>query len=477
MGMDVQLYIAGRWREGGGRNHIDIDNPATGEVIGAVAVAETADLEEAVSAAAAAWKGWRETSAYERSKILRRAADHIRSRASGIARSMTIEQGKPLADANAEIAGAADALDWFAEEGRRAYGRIIPSRSPLVHQQVTKEPVGPVCAFTPWNFPISQITRKVAAALTTGCPIIVKAAEETPNSAAALVGAFEDAGLPPGVLNLVFGVPAHISEYLVPHPAIRKVSFTGSVAVGQHLAALAGRHMKRTTMELGGHAPFIVCNDADVERAAAILSATKFRNAGQVCISPTRILVQEDVFGAFVEAFEKNVTSIVVGSGLEPDVTMGPLAHERRVVAYESFIQDAVANGATVKTGGERINNRGSFVRPTILVDVPKTARIFNEEPFCPIAPVAPFGRLEDAIEEANRLPYGLAAYAFTRSQKNAALISSSVEAGMISINHYGLAFPETPFGGVKDSGIGSEGGAEALEAYLQVKFTTIQPD
>ncbi len=333
--------------------------------------------------------------------------------------------------------------------------------------------MGPVAAFTPWNFPINQAVRKIAGAVATGCSIIIKGPEETPASCAELVRAFVDAGLPAGVVNLVFGVPAEISEYLIPHPVIRKISFTGSTAVGKQLAALAGAHMKRVTMELGGHAPAIVFDDADLDLAANILTANKLRNAGQVCIAPTRFLVQQTVYEPFLEKFTAKMQAAKVGDGLAEGTTMGPLAHARRVEAMEGFIADAVHHGAKVHTGGKRIGNKGYFFEPTILTDVPKEARVMNDEPFGPLAVVAPFAGFDDAVAEANRLRYGLASYAYTRSEKTATAIAAAVETGLMGINHHGLALPETPFGGVKDSGYGSEGGIEGIEPYLVTKFVS----
>jgi succinate-semialdehyde dehydrogenase/glutarate-semialdehyde dehydrogenase len=384
-----------------------------------------------------------------------------------------MEQGKPLAEALIEIHGSADIIDWCAEEGRRTYGRVVPARAEGIYQLVVKEPVGPVAAFTPWNFPVSQAVRKIAAALATGCSIIVKPPEETPASPAALADIFRDAGLPDGVLNLVYGNPPDISGYLVPHPVIRKVSFTGSVPVGKHLAALAGQHMKRATMELGGHAPAIVFDDADLDKAAELLAASKFRNAGQVCVSPTRFLIQEQAYQPFLEKFVGRVKSIKVGDGLAEGTKMGPLVNERRVQAVDTLISEAVSQGAKLETGGKRIGNKGSFYEPTVLSGVTSDMRIMNEEPFGPVALVAPFSGFDDVIAEANRLPYGLAAYAFTSSAKTATALGQELETGMLTLNHLGLALPEVPFGGIKDSGYGSEGGTEALEAYLVTKFVS----
>ncbi|HYM73728.1 MAG TPA: NAD-dependent succinate-semialdehyde dehydrogenase [Stellaceae bacterium] len=470
---DVSLFIDGSWTQAAGGRTLPVINPATGEVIGTVAHAGRSDLDHALEAAEKGFRAWRKVSAFDRSKIMRKAADLLRQRADAIAPLLTLEQGKPLAEAKGETLAGADVVDWFAEEARRAYGRVIPARAEGIYQLVVKEPVGPVAAFTPWNFPINQVVRKLSTALAAGCSIIVKAPEETPASPAELIRCFADAGVPAGVVNLVYGVPAEISEYLIPHPVIRKISFTGSTAVGKQLAAIAGAHMKRVTMELGGHAPSIVFDDADVDLASKLLSVNKLRNAGQVCVSPTRFLVQEKVYDQFVDKFTEAVKAVKVGDGLDKDTRMGPMANPRRIAAMEAFIGDAVQKGATLKTGGNRIGNKGNFFEPTVLTDVPMASRIMSEEPFGPVAVIAPFGSFDDVVAEANRLPYGLAAYAYTRSAKTAQAIAAAVETGMISINHHGLALPEVPFGGVKDSGYGSEGGSEAIESYLNTKFVT----
>lgn len=470
---DVQLFIDGEWCAGSGGRSEPILNPATGESIGRLAHAGRVDLDQALHAADKGFKLWRKVPAFERYKLMRKAADLIRSRADEIAPLMTQEQGKPLFEARLETLLAGDLIDWFAEEARRTYGRVVPARTEGAVQIVVKEPVGPVAAFTPWNFPINQAVRKVSAALAAGCSVILKGPEETPASCAALVKAFADAGLPAGVLNLVFGVPAEISQYLIPHPVIRKITFTGSTPVGKELAALAGLHMKRITMELGGHAPAIVFGDADVDAAVKMLAAAKFRNAGQVCIAPTRILVHASVFERFVDGFVKTVGAIRVGDGMSESVRMGPLANGRRLAAMQAFVDDAVSKGARLRSGGQRIGTRGNFFAPTVLTDVPAAAHILHEEPFGPIAPIAAFDSFDAAVAEANRLPFGLAAFAFTRSLKTAQAIGAALEAGMVTINHLGLALPELPFGGVKDSGYGSEGGSEAIEAYLNPKLIT----
>ena len=466
----TELLIDGQWRPAADGRTLPVFNPATGEEIGRVAHAGRADLDAALAAAQKGFAAWRKMSAFDRRKILRSAAELMRARAEETAAVLTLEQGKPLAEARGETLAAADIIDWFADEGMRVYGRIVPSRSAAITQTVLKDPVGPVAAFTPWNFPINQVVRKAAAALACGCSILVKAAEETPAAPAALLRAFADAGVPAGAVGLVYGDPAEISSYLIPHPAIRKITFTGSTAVGKQLAALAGLHMKRATMELGGHAPVIVSEDADVAQAVKIAGGAKFRNAGQVCISPTRFLVHESLHAAFVEGITAYASGLKVGDGLDKTSQMGPLANPRRLSAMQDFVQDAEKSGAKVTTGGERIGNSGNFFAPTVIADAPLSARVMNEEPFGPLAIVNRFTDLDAAIAEANRLPFGLAGYAFTRSQKTAHRLSHEVEVGMLWINQPALPTAEMPFGGVKDSGYGSEGGPEAMESYLNTR-------
>ena len=469
-----QLYINGQWLGIDGRQAEDVINPATGAVLARLPHATPADLDAALAAAQRAFCGWRAVAPLERSRILRAAAALLRERADAIAHGMTLEQGKPLREARLELLASADTFDWHAEEGRRNYGRVVPGRH--LHQRITvlHEPVGVCAAFTPWNFPAITPARKMAGALAAGCTLIIKLAEETPATGLALVRALHDAGLPAGVLNAVFGVPAEVSTYLLDSPIVAKFSFTGSTAVGKQLAQQAARSLKRATMELGGHAPAIVCADAEVERAADMLIAGKFRNAGQVCISPTRFLVHESVRNDFAAALARHAQSLKVGDGLAEGTQMGPLANPRRVVAMTSLLEDAVQRGATVAAGGVRLGEQGNFFAPTVITDVPLDARVFNDEPFGPVAAIRGFNTLEEAIAEANRLPYGLAAYAFTRSLKNAHLLSQRVEAGMLWINQPALPLPEMPFGGVKDSGYGSEGGPEALEPYLNSRAVSI---
>lgn len=469
----IQLHINGSWRASASGKTIPVVNPANEAVVGQVACADISDLDDALAAAQKGFAIWSRTSAFDRYKVMRRAAEILRERSADIARLMTIEQGKPLAEALGETLASADVIDWYAEEGRRAYGRVIPARAGGVHQYELKEPVGPVAAFSPWNFPLNTLVRKFAGALATGCSIIIKPPEEAPASAAELVRAALDAGLPPEVVSLVYGVPAQISAHLIPHPVIKKISFTGSTAVGKQLAALAGQHMKRATMELGGHAPVIVLKDVDVGKTAGLMVGHKYRNAGQVCVSPTRFLVEQDIYDEFVDNFTALAKKIKVGDGLAEGVTMGPLIGERRVEAVSDLVQDAVRSGAELVTGGNRIGNSGYFYEPTVLSKVPTSARIMNEEPFGPVALMVPIRNVEEGIEEANRLPYGLAAYAFTGSAENAGKMSRGVQAGMLSMNHLGLALAETPFGGINDSGYGKEGGGEALEPYLNTRFVT----
>lgn len=469
----VQLHIDGQWRDAVEGRKGEVLDPATQRVAGCFAHAGIADLDLALAAAEKGFRSWKRISPFERCAVMGRAADLLRQRCDRIATCLTIEQGKPLAEARAEIMAGADIIEWFAEEGRRSYGRVIPARLAAVRQMTTKEPVGVVAAFTPWNFPINQAVRKISAALASGCSIVLKGPEETPAAPAELVRAFVDAGLPDGVLNLVYGTPAEISNHLIASPIVRKISFTGSTAVGKQLASLAGRHMKRATMELGGHAPVAVLQDADIESAARTMAASKFRNAGQACISPTRFLIEERVYDRFVDAFHNVIRTIKVGGGLEADTTMGPLANERRVEAIDLFVQDAIKNGAEVVAGGRRIGNRGYFYEPTILSGVTTAARAMNEEPFGPVALMVPLPSLDAIIAEANRLEYGLASYGFTRSAANAARLCDEIAAGMVSLNHYGLALPEVPFGGINDSGNGTEGGADALEPYFNTKFVT----
>ena len=467
------LYIDGEFIEAQGRKTQPVLNPATDEVIAQLPHATKEDLDRALAAAQKAFITWRKTSPMERSKILRKAADLARERADHIGYNMTLDQGKPLAEAKGEVIASADHADWHAEECRRIYGRVVPARQDGVRQLVLREPVGVVAAFTPWNFPFTQAIRKICAALGAGCTIILKGPEDSPSAVMALARMFHDAGLPAGCLNLVWGVPHEISDYLIRSPIVRKISFTGSVPVGKQLAALAASHMKRSTMELGGHSPVIVFDDAEIERAADMLVSFKFRNAGQVCISPTRFYVQEAAFDRFVARFIEKTKAIKVGPGLSPDTRMGPLAHARRVQTMTEFVHDARSEGAQVPVGGAALEGAGNFFAPTVVVNPPDSSKLMRDEPFGPIGAIVPFKTLDEVVARANSLPFGLAAYAFTNSSKTSTAIGNALEAGMVSINHFGMALPEIPFGGIKDSGFGSEGGFESFDGYLNTKLIT----
>ena len=470
---DLCLYIDGEFIRGGGRREQDIVNPANGEVIGKLPHATREDLDRALASAQRAFLTWRRSSPLERARILRRVGELSRERANELGRGITLEMGKTLAEGVGEVSWCAEHADWHAEECRRIYGRVIQPRLPNVRQMVLREPVGVCAAFTPWNFPYNQAIRKIGAAIGAGCLVIIKGAEDAPSPVIGIARMFHEAGLPPGVLNVVWGVPAEVSEYLIDSPIVRKISFTGSVPVGKHLAALAGARMKRVTMELGGHAPVIVCDDADVDRAADMVQALKYRNAGQVCVSPTRMYVQKKVYDRFVARFIERTRALKVGDGMAPDTVMGPLAHARRVPAMDRFVEDACRRGGRVEVGGERMAGPGNFFAPTVLTGVPDDSLAMTEEPFGPIASCVPFDDIDDVLPRANSLEFGLSAYAFTGSTKRALALQDGLEAGMVNINHFGQGLSETPFGGIKDSGIGSEGGLETFDGYLTTKFVT----
>lgn len=471
---ELALYINGRFiGSGNGREGQPVINPATGETLAELPHATPQDLEDAVRGAAAAFEKWRLVPAIERARILRRAGELARERIDSIARNITLDQGKPLAEALGEVRVCSEHADWHAEECKRLYGRVIPARVPGVRQLAVREPVGVVAAFTPWNFPFNQAIRKIAAALGAGCTIVIKGAEDTPSAVVALARLFHDAGLPKGCLNVLWGVPAEVSDYLIRAEAVRKISFTGSVAMGKQLAALAGSYMKRSTFELGGHTPVVVCGDADIDAAAALLAAQKFRNAGQVCVSPSRIYVDRSVFDGFMATFLDRVASIRVGNGLNPQTSMGPLTHDRRIPQMLSFVEDAVSRQAKVETGGTAIGERGYFFAPTVVTNIPDTASLMTIEPFGPIAAVTTFADVDEVLGRANSLPYGLAALGFTGSARTSERLSAGLRAGMVSINHWGFGAPETPFGGIMDSGWGSEGGIETFDGYVNTKFVS----
>ncbi|MCQ4161653.1 NAD-dependent succinate-semialdehyde dehydrogenase [Roseomonas sp. GC11] len=469
----VPLYqwIDGHRLSGEGRQTSDVLNPFDGAVLGAMPHATAADLQAALESSERAFKVWRKVPAWERSAIIIRAAGLIRDRIEQFATMLTLEVGKPLAEARMEMSLTIDSMVWAGEEAKRIYGRTVESRLPHGRAIISREPIGPVAAFAPWNVPALLTGRKIAAALAAGCSMIIKPSEETPATCLLIAEAFADAGLPAGVLNVVLGDPAMISHTLISSPIIRKVSFTGPTPVGKQLAALATQNVTPVTMELGGHAPVIVCDDADIDAALAFSVPNKFFNAGASCIAPTRFYVQDAVYDAFVEKFTAAARAIKVGNGLESQTNMGPLANPRRLAAMESLIADAVAQGGKITTGGQRIGGEGFLYEPTVLVDVPESARIMNDEPFGPVAIISRFTEVEEAIEKANRLPFGLAAYAFTATTARANLLADSLESGMVGINTYYFGMPEAPFGGVKQSGYGSENGTEGIDAYLVTKF------
>jgi succinate-semialdehyde dehydrogenase/glutarate-semialdehyde dehydrogenase len=464
---DLQLYIGGTWRKTAERQ--PVLNPADENVIGSFPIATQSDLDQALAAAAEGFKIWSKTSPAKRAEIMIKAAGIMRARVEEIAHAITLEHGKPIAQARLEVVRGCEFFEWDAAEAQRTYGRVIPSE-PGIRYTVLHQPIGTVAAFSPWNFPMSQPSRKIAGALAAGCSIILKASEETPAGAVHIARAFHDAGLPPGVLNLVFGIPSQISEYLIPHDQIRMIAFTGSTAVGRRLTEIAARHVKPVLMELGGHAPVVVCDDVDPIATAVTSAIRKARNAGQVCTSPTRFYVHKNIYDAFTKAFVETALTISVGNGFDSSVQMGPLANHRRIEAMETLVADARGKGARVLTGGERLGSRGYFFPLTVLADLPDNARVMREEPFGPIALINPVSSLDDAIEKANALPFGLAAYAFTHSARNVDRLVDGIEAGNLSINTLEASVAETPFGGVKESGYGREGGVEGLSHYMVVK-------
>jgi succinate-semialdehyde dehydrogenase/glutarate-semialdehyde dehydrogenase len=465
----LHMIIDGEHVPAGARRVNNVINPATEELIGELPLADASDLDRALHAAAKGFKIWRNTPAVERAAVLQGAARLMVERQETLARIATMEQGKSLAETRIEVMMVVNLFNFYAGECQRIYGRqlVRPAglRSTVVH-----EPVGPVAAFAPWNFPLGNPGRKLGAPIAAGCSVILKAAEETPASALGVLQALLDAGLPKEVGQAVFGVPDEVSRHLLGSPVIRKLSFTGSTVVGKHLAKLAADDMKRTTMELGGHAPVLIFDDVDVETALDAMVAGKYRNAGQVCVSPTRFIVQQDVFNRFRDGFVERARAWTVGDGLVDGTQMGPMANPRRPEAMDKMIADATAKGGKLLAGGARIGNQGYFYKPTVMCDVPRDALMMNEEPFGPLAMINPFKGDDDMIAEANRLPYGLAAYAWTRDAKRQRLLGRELEAGMIGINGGAIAAPDSPFGGMKWSGHGSEDGPEGLAACLVTK-------
>ena len=464
---ELNLYINGEWRKAA--SDMPVLNPATEEEIGRLPHAGKGDLDDALDAAVRGFNKWRQVAPVERANVLLRAAALMRERQEQIAQAITAEHGKPLPQARMEVIRGCEFFEWDAGEATRTYGRVIPSAQGIryvVHHQ----PIGVVAAFSPWNFPMSQPCRKVAGAVASGCSVILKAAEETPAGALAIAQALHDAGLPPGVLNLVFGDPAEISDHLIRQDPVRLVAFTGSTAVGRHLTTLAAQNMTSVLMELGGHAPVIVCEDTDVTAAAVSGAVRKMRNAGQVCTSPTRFFVHESIFDEYTEKFVQRAQRTVVGNGFDDGVEMGPLANERRPPALAELVEDAVAKGAELRTGGKRMGDKGYFFEPTVLANVPQDAAVMQVEPFGPLAVINPVGSLDEGIDQANSVPYGLAAYGFTNRADYVDRMIEGIEAGNVSINTLEASLPETPFGGVKHSGYGREGGTEGLHNYMIVK-------
>ncbi|WP_353187656.1 NAD-dependent succinate-semialdehyde dehydrogenase [Pseudomonas sp.] len=467
----LYLFIGGQWLTAQDRATAAVVNPATGEEIGQVPLATAQDLDHALEVARLSFDQWRQTVPDQRAKILKRAADLILERAPHIAAQMTLEEGKPLRESLDEVTRAAEYFEWFAESARRIDGRVVPANRPGVLQLVKRQAIGPVAAFTPWNFPAITPARKLSAALAAGCSVVLKPGEESPSTALALARALDDAGLPKGVLQVVFGVPDQVSSHLIASPIIRKVTFTGSVPIGRLLSARAAEGVKPITLELGGHGPVLVFADADIEKAAVEGVANRFRGTGQVCISSTRFLIQREAYAEFVEHFVAATQALKIGDGMDPQTQLGPLANPRQLAKMEQLIADAVEKGARVLAGGEALPGAGFFFQPTVLADVPMSARIMHEEPFGPIAILMPFDELSDGLQEANRLPYGLSAYAFTSNARTAIDVADGLEAGMIGINQYRIVATELPFGGMKESGHGSEGGIEGIEHYLTNKF------
>lgn len=468
--MQYSQFIAGGFRQGTSAERFTVIDPSTGQPLGDYAYATPEDVQAAIDAAAKALRSWSRTPAYERATLLRRVAALMRERGSAIAAQIARELGKPIGEAQKEVVTAAEMFEWAAEEARRIYGRTIPPRGAGITQTMALEPIGVVAAFAGWNAPAITPSRKISGALAAGCTIVIKPSEETAGVALHIAQAVQDAGVPDGVVNMVFGEPGAIADQLCASPQVAMVTFTGATSVGKQIGAKAALTMKRATLELGGHAPVIVCDDTDADRVACAAVATKYRNAGQVCTSPTRFLVQAGVFDAFLERFVQATQALKVGAPFDAATQMGPLKNQRRLQSIERIVQDARERGLTIATGGERIGTEGFFYRPTVIVRPSPDCDAANIEPFGPVALVSPFGDLDEAIAEANRLPFGLAAYAFTNHVRRAHRLAGEIDSGVVCINEWQASLPETPFGGHKDSGLGSEGGVEGLMEFLRVK-------
>ena len=470
---EAGLIIGGESRKSGSAGVLEVTDPATDEVLAALPKAGQWEAAEAATISLQGYGEWSAISPYERSRVLRRAADLMRARAEEAARCMTLEQGKPIAQSRLEWASSADLLEWFAEEGRRVYGRIIPGRVAESDLRVLRKPVGPVAALAPWNFPAWGMMQKIAPALAAGCSVVAKPSEATPITTWHIAMCLLEAGLPPRAISVIWGSSSLLSEVLIKAPEIRKVSLTGSTRVGRIVAAMAGEYLKKVTMELGGHAPVIVARDADMSKLIPLAAQWKFRNSGQVCVSPTRFLVEDAVYDSFVDGLAEAAGKVKVGHGLEEGTTMGPLCTRNQRNVISAMVADARAKGARVVAGGDAIGNTGNFHAPTVVAEAHSGLLAMNDEPFGPLALVARVGSIDEALAEANRMPIGLGSYAFTSNAHTAAKITRSIKAGMLAINHFAIALPETPFGGVLDSGFGSEGGIEGLEAYTSTMTVT----
>ena len=472
---ELALHVGGRALTHGSGGTRAVLDPGSGRTLAELPLAGAAELAEAADTARRGFLAWRAKSALDRSNVLRRAGELMRQRSRDIAAVLTLEQGKPLAESTREVTLSADVFDFQAEEGKRLYGRVVPPRvDGILQQQVLRRPVGPVAAFTPWNFPAQLPARKLASALAAGCSVVLKPAEETPATAMLLLQCLHEAGVPPEAAQLVCGDPAEVSATLIDHPAIEKVSFTGSVPVGQLLGERAARHVKRYTAELGGHAPVIVAPDADPAFVLKLCVPAKFRNAGQVCASPIRFYLPRSLYERFAADFTAAAQALKLGHGSDAATQMGPLTHARRVADMQRFVDDARDQGARLRCGGNAVDGPGFFFQPTVLCDVPTTARVLRDEPFGPLAVLQPYDTLDEAIEAANATRYGLGAYAFTRDLHTAHRLAEELEAGMVGINHFGVSQPEMPFGGWKASGLGQEMGPEGLLHYTEVKTVTI---
>jgi succinate-semialdehyde dehydrogenase / glutarate-semialdehyde dehydrogenase len=469
----LAMYIDGAWQGAEGRDTREVINPATGTSLGDLPQASAADLDHALEVAREGFELWRNTSPQERAAVLSRTAALIRERADHLALIATLEQGKPVAEAKGEALATAALLDFHAGEAVRIYGRVLP-RPTGTRSLVLQQPIGPVAAFCAWNFPILNPVRKISPALAAGCSIIIKPSDETPGSAIEIMRCFVDAGLPGKVAQLVFGVADTVSRHLLASPITRKLSFTGSVPVGKHLLKLAADTVMKTTMELGGHGPVLVFDDCDLEKTLDLLVPYKFRNAGQVCVAPTRFHVQEGIYEKFAKGFAERSSALRVGDGTTQDVQMGPMANARRQTAMIEMVDQAVSDGARLMTGGSTGGQSGYFFSPTVLADVPLTALAMNDEPFGPLALMRPFQTVEDAIAEANRLPFGLGAYCFTENARRQNIVADEIEAGMVAINSVRLNWGDAPFGGVKESGFGSEDGPEGLASHMITKSVHI---